>query len=266
MKNLQALLVLLLMVAGCHPATPPEEPDVIQNGIRWAGEDETANYLANSGLSHYMNIELEAAYMLSQHAVRLDSSLFASHTLLAMLTTGDEKQMHKEMANKYVMNENETSKLFVSLLDVENDTTREQRRALWTKMHELSNGPFIHHMYIRFMDIEKDTAAVIAELDNLIGFAEENGMIAAASASYNIKGYLLQSAGDLAGGTAAIDKYMELYPGGYNPLDSRAEFYLFAGDTTSAIEMYKKVLEKFPYATSATEQLDELADGDEDDN
>jgi tetratricopeptide (TPR) repeat protein len=243
----------------CQPQDTSEaEESYFHDGIRWIGENETANYLAISGLNHYVNIELAPAYVMSKHAVEVDSSLFASHTLLAILTRGDERLMHKEMANKYVANENEVSKLFVSLLDIENDSTLEQRRAIWTKMHELSNGPFIHYMYIRFMDIAKDTAAVLSELDNLIAICNEQGVTSIEAASYNIKGYILQLNGDLEGGTQAIDKYVELYPDGYNALDSRAEFYLFAGDTIAAIEMYERVLEKYPFSTAAQNHLRDL--------
>lgn len=262
MKILSILTLLTFVIlTGCQTPQPPatsQAESVVQNGIRWSGESETANYMANSGLSHFMNIELPHAYIMSEGAVAADSSLFASHTLLAILSRGDQRDHHKAMAKKYVQNENETCKLFVSLLDVENDSTGAQRRQIWAKMHEMSNGPFIHYMYARTMDLEKDTAAVIAEFDKLIAFSQENGFSDIAAASYNIKGYILNMSGDLQAGTAAIDKYVELYPQGYNPIDSRAEFYLFAGDTTNAIAWYKKVVEKYPFTQGARDHLEEL--------
>ena len=233
----------------------------MENGINWAGDNEVANHLAMSGLEHYVNIEFEPAYALLQEAVELDPTLFAPHTLLAVISRGEKREHHKSMAKKHVESQNETSKLFVSLLDHLEDTTEaavEERRAIWTKMHSMSNGPYIHTMYARSMDFEADNAAVLAEFDKLIDFCNANGFTAMEAAAYNLKGYLLQISGDLEGGIAAIEKYMEIYPEGYNPIDSRAEFYLMEGDTVSAIEWYKKVVEINPFAQGAWDTLDEL--------
>lgn len=260
MKNLLILLTAIVYL-GCQSpehSSPQQEDDLVHDGIRWTGEHETANHLAFEGLNHFMNIEFSQGFTLTNAAVNLDSSLFASHTLLAMLSGGEKQEYHKMMANKYVENENETCKLFVSLLDVEDDTTGVQRRAIWTKMHELSNGPFIHYMYARNMDLQADTTAVIAELDRVISFCEENGFQSVEAAAYNIKGYLLYLSGDLTAGTEAIETYLELYPEGTNPIDSRAEFYLFAGDTVNAIAWYQKVLDHYPYAQTAKDHLEEL--------
>ena len=262
MKNLFILLLLASAVLiSCQSNESPlvqEEISVVQDGIRWEGDNEIANYMANSGLIHFINIELSQAYTMSESAVNVDSSLFASHTLLGILSSGEKKEYHKKMAQKYVENENETCKLFVSLLDIEDDSTGVERRKIWTKMHEMSNGPFIHYMYARTMNIEEDTAAVLSELDKVISFCSENGFQSIEAGAYNIKGYLLNLTGDLQAGTEAIDKYVELYPEGYNPIDSRAEFYLFEGDTTNAIAWYNKVLEKYPYAQGAIDHLEEL--------
>lgn len=236
-----------------------EEASVVQNGIRWTGENPTANYLAIGGLNHYENIELANAFTLWNHAVKADSSLFAPHTMLALMSRGEKSDYHKQMAKKFVANENETSKLFVSLVDIPRDSTgRDARRSTWAKMHELSNGPFIHYMYARSYNMRDDNAKVIEELDKLIAFADENKMNTTSAAANNLKGYALQLGGNLEAGTAAIDRALKLYPDGYNPIDSRAEFYLLAGDTTNAIAWYRKVLEKYPYSQSAQNTLREL--------
>ncbi|MFC2124047.1 hypothetical protein ACFLU5_04480 [Bacteroidota bacterium] len=49
-----------------------------------------------------------------------------------------------------------------------------------------------------------------------------------------------------------------LYPNGYNPFDSRAEFYLIAGDTGGAISNYERVVNRFSYSTSAINRLRNL--------
>ena len=259
MKRPTTLLVATLSIlSGCQiTEKSTTDADFVYEGIRWTGNNETANYLALAGLRHYMNIEPGKAYNMSDHAVKLDSSLFASHALLALNTTGAKREYHKEMAEKYVQNENETSKLFVSLLDVDDSTNREQR-AIWSKMHKLSNGPFIHYMYLRNNYLQEDADVTLEGLDSLISFCLKNGLRINAAAAYNIKGYVLNDVGDLELGTEAIEKYRELYPEGHNPIDSRAEFYLFAGDTATAIAWYRKVLEQYPYYEPARVHLEEL--------
>ena len=258
-KVLPFILLIGLAFQACQQSetssTTEQQESAVNNGIRWGGENETANYLSTAGMNHYVNIELAKAYTLWEHAVKLDSSLFAPHTMLSILGRGEKRDYHKEMAKKYVANENETSKLFVSLLDIPRDSTgRDARRDLWAKMHNLSNGPFIHLMYIRSLDFNADPDGVLSEADKLIAFAEENGMTAIAAATYNLKGYMLQRSGKLDEGTAAIEKYVALYDG-YNQLDSRAEFYLFAGDTTNAITWYKKVVENYPFSPAVAETI-----------
>ena len=253
-KVIIMLSVALVALNGCQSGGKSPFHD----GIRWEGENKTANYLAQAGLTHFINIEFDKAYTLSEEAILLDSSLFASHTLLAMMGQGEKKDYHTAMAKKYSAKENETGKLFVSLLDIKNDTTGEQRRNTWAKMHELSNGPFIHYMYARTRTLKGDTAAVITEYNNLITLSEANNLTVVAAAAYNIKGYLLQITGDLNGAVAAIERSAELYPNGHNPIDSRAEMYLFARDTANAIAWYKKVLEKYPFSQSAQDKLESL--------
>jgi tetratricopeptide (TPR) repeat protein len=255
MKNPKLILIAFIAIAAisCQPAEEKiqEEPSPWHDGINWAGENEIANYLAMQGINHWMNIEREKAYTFFEKSVELDSSQFACHTALALMSRGDKREYHKEMAKKYVVGENEVSNLFVSLLDIPRDSTgAEARRETWAKMHELSNGPFIH---IRYATSRADRAETLEELDNLESILAELDMTTAHI--YNIRGYLLNLEGDLEKGTASVDKYLEMRPHGYNGLDSRAEFYLFAGDTTSAIEYYKKTVEQFPFALSARNSL-----------
>lgn len=262
MKNVLIYLTIISFVfAGCQnneQKVIDEEKSVIKNGIRWQGDDETANHMAMIGFNRYITYENSHAFIMSEAAVRKDSSLFASHVILALLAEGEKKNYHKKMANKFVENENETSKLFVSLLnyDNSNDSTREERRKIWTKMHEISNSPFIHYMYIRYMD--GNNFEKIVELKNLIGFCRENEFHYTATAANNMMAYLLKQEGDLNGGIAAIEECIMLHPDGYNPLDSRAEFYLYAGDTLNAIQTYKKVFEKYPYASYSKAQFEKL--------
>jgi tetratricopeptide (TPR) repeat protein len=258
MKNFNLLLIVLIAIysISCQPAENNEadEPSPFHDGINWGSDNEIAEYLSYEGIGYWMNIEREKTYTIFDEAVKLDSSLFACHTALSLLSRGDKREYHKEMAKKYVVGENEVSNLFVSLLDIPRDSTgREARRDTWAKMHELSNGPFIH---MRYAMSRAERAETLAELDKLESILDELGFSTAHI--YNIRGYVLNLEGELEKGTKAIEKYLEMRPDGYNALDSRAEFYLFAGDTTSAIEYYKKTVEQFPFAISARNTLSRL--------
>lgn len=162
------------------------------------------------------------------------------------------------MAKKLVENENETGKLFVSLLEINdlNDCAEIERRKIWTHMHQLSNDPFIHYMDIRQM--VGSNAGKITELKNLIDFCEENDFKYTGTAANNMLAYLLKREGDLKGGFEAVNECLKLHPEGYNPMDSRSEFYLYDGDTAQAIKTYRKVLERFPFAQGAQKKLQEL--------
>ena len=234
------------------------QQDLIENEIRWQGENEVANHLALLGFHRYITYEDHHAFILSEAAVNEDSSLFASHVLLAFLGKGDRREYHRKMASQFVQGENRTSRLFVSLLDFDdiNDSLRTERKRIWTEMHEISNDPFIHYMYIRHMN--GTNAEKIRELEKLIKFCTENDYNYTATAANNMMGYLHMREGNLNAGVKAIEECLKLHPGGYNPLDSRAEFYLFQGDTAEAIQTYQKVLERYPYAEYAISKLDEL--------
>jgi tetratricopeptide (TPR) repeat protein len=258
MKKFKTMFIVVMaaIMLSCQPVenSEAEEPSPFHDGINWGSDNETANYLSYAGIGYWMNIEREKAYAIFEEAVKLDSSLFACHTALSLLSRGEKREYHKEMAKKYVVGENEVSNLFVSLLDIPIDSTgRDARRDTWGKMHELSNGPFIH---MRYAMSRADRAESLAELDKLESILDELGMTTAHI--YNIRGYVQNLEGDLEKGTASVEKYLEMRPHGYNALDSRAEFYLFAGDTTAAIEYYKKTVEQFPFSLSARYSLRNL--------
>ena len=251
MKTIISIIFLSVLFSACQKE---KVKSPFHDGIAWTGSNDIANYLAMKGIGYLENVEREKAYVIFEEAVQLDSSLFACHTALAMLSRGEKRDYHKMMAKKYVEGKNETSRLFVSLLDIERDSTAAEKwAAVWAKMHEISDGPFIH---FRYATSRSDTTEVLQELDKLEARLSELKMNT--GHIHNIRGYIMSYQGDIMGGANEIEKYMELYPEGYNPLDSRAEFYLIAGDTATAIEYYKKAVNKFPFATSARNSLEAL--------
>ena len=68
-------------------------------------------------------------------------------------------------------------------------------------------------------------------------------------------------AGQLPAATAVFEMNVEAYPNAFNTYDSLAEAYLNAGDTTKAIEFYRKSLGLNPANSNATAKLKELGAG-----
>ncbi|MCB0596545.1 MAG: tetratricopeptide repeat protein [Lewinellaceae bacterium] len=223
--------------------------------IEWAGEDELANELAWRGMGHFMNIEREKAYTFFEAAVAQDPSLFAPHVVLAWMSEGDKKARHTAEAKRLVEGKNEPSRLFVSLLDVpEGKDAPAKYRAIWKKMHEVApDGAFIHFQYALSMD---DPKAEIAELEKLAEklMAEEKRY----AHIHNILGYQYYNIGDKEKAKMHFEKYIELYPDGYNPYDSMGEFYLNEGDLETALSYYKKARENYPPAVSARNKIEDI--------
>lgn len=263
MKNISISIALLaLLISSCQnqETSPSEEQEesAFHTGIMWGSEDETADWLSWEGLYHWSNIEFDKAFVLWHHSLQRDSTQFAVHTMMAIMSRGDQRDIHIEMAKKHVADKNETSKKFVTLLDYLGvEGSQDKVKAIWAELHEMSNGPWIHHMYARSLNNPDNQVPMLEEIEKVIAKCEENDIPQLAAASYNIKAYMLQQTGDTEGAIAAADKYLELWRG-HNSWDSRAELYLLEGDTTSAIEGYEKVLELYPFSQSARDALEVL--------
>ncbi len=224
--------------------------------IEWRGNDTIANAMVWQGIGHYMNIENEKAYTFFEAAVANDPSLFAPHVVLANLSWGDKREHHKAEANKLVAGKNEVSQMFVSLLDVDRQASdaADQRRAIWKKMYELAyDGSFVNYIYARS---RQDAKERIMELEKLAAKLEKagrnNGHI------HNILGYTYYAEGDKVKAKAHLDKYLELWPNGYNAYDSMAEYFMNEGDMENALAYYKEAREHYPGAMNAANKIKEI--------
>jgi Tfp pilus assembly protein PilF len=251
MKNTATLLMVMLFLPVVLLSQKMES-----QYIAWRGSDTIANAMVWRGMDHLMNVEREKAYTFLEAAVAQDPGLFAPHVVLANMSWGDKRAHHIAEAKRLVEGKNEVSKLFVSLLDLDNKASdaATQRRAIWKKMHELAyDGSFVHFSYARTI---QDPKAQIAELEKLAGKLEErgrnNGHI------HNILGYAYYAEGDKAKAKAHFDKYLELRPDGYNAYDSMAEYYFNEGDMENALAYYKQARMHYPAAMSATDRIKEI--------
>ena len=65
---------------------------------------------------------------------------------------------------------------------------------------------------------------------------------------------------DTATAKKFFEKYIEVYPDGYNPYDSMGEFYAITGDAANSEKYYALSLEKYPFTNSSVAALKKFAD------
>ena len=72
--------------------------------------------------------------------------------------------------------------------------------------------------------------------------------------------YYMLDKKDMAKAKECFDKYLTLYPKGYNPYDSMGEYYMTAGDMANAKKYYTMAVEKYPFSNSSVEALEKIND------
>ena len=201
--------------------------------------------------------------MYFEKAVRLDSTLFAPHVMLASLSrpNSEQQEYHYERAKKLVRDKNENSKRFVSLLDFKSESGkrnmlgRGEKTKIWNAMiKDAPNGPFIqvYHAWSRTTLEER-----IEALENLLSKRKESGEINNGHI-LNVLGYSYMQSGEPDKAKSFFEEYIESYPSGYNPYDSMGEFYFAQKDYENAKTYYNKALDAYPSANSAYLKLEEI--------
>ena len=253
-KIIPAFLFLTILTISCNKTSDATDGKYIQ----WSGENEVANAMVGKGIFHFLNIEREKAYSFFAGSLEVDSTLFASHVVLAWLTpNGEADEMHKSKARELVKGKNENSNLMVSLLDINlpaGEERRAKRHEIWSKMHEIEpDGRFIHYYYA----ITKPTSQErIDELEVLLDNNKNSGSWYAHI--LNMLGYLHYGEDEKASAKSYFDKYLEAYPEGYNPPDSMGEFYFNEKEYETALKYYENALDKYPFSVSATNKVKEI--------
>ena len=253
-KLIPAIFVVTVLTISCNNTNDSTDGKYIQ----WSGENEVANAMVGKGIFHFLNIEREKAYSFFTGSLEVDSSLFASHVVLAWLTPdGEADEMHKSKARELVKGKNENSNLMVSLFDIDlpaGEERRAKRHEIWSKMHEIEpDGRFIHYYYA----ITKPTSQErIDELEVLLDNNKDSGSWYAHI--LNMLGYLHYGEDEKASAKSYFDKYLEAYPEGYNPPDSMGEFYFNEKEYETALKYYENALDKYPFSVPATNKVKEI--------
>ena len=266
MKQTLLLLITCFTLLSCKEASKTASKYSVPEGgeyIEWFGDNDFANEFAMIGMRHFMNAEQEKAFAFFEAAISYDPTMFAPHVCLAeMSLDGSEKQQyHIDEAKKNVESKNETSKLFVSILDQDPDGywgyfDSSKAHELWKRMHELEpRGNFIQQFYVHTM---KDNDKSIATINKFIAKAKES------NEDYenllNLLGYKLMAIGDLKAAEKAFLDYIKAYPKGYNAYDSMGEYYLKIKMYDEAKELYNKAIENYRFASNARNVLSKMTE------
>jgi tetratricopeptide (TPR) repeat protein len=261
MKKTASLILFTLVIFSCQQQSTEESSP--GTGIMWFNDNPDHTEIIIEGIRHFENIEFEKAYVYFEKAVRLDSTLFAPHVMLASLSRPNsvQQEYHYEKAQELVKGKNENSKRFVSLLDFKNDLGkrsmmgRGEKVKIWDAMiTEAPNGPFIqfYHAWSR-VTLEERIEAMNNVLELRINNGNnENGHI------LNVLAYSYMQSGNLEKAKATFEAYISQYPNGYNPYDSMGEFYFAQKDYENAKTYYNKALDIYPAANSASRKLEEV--------
>lgn len=221
----------------------------ISQTMTWTTKSKPAKELASSGAKHMMNAEFAQAYDDFSNAVKLDPDFTVALAFMSNLTTGETRKAYAAKTLQSAANKTEGEKLFASLVDEK--STQESRRDTWAKLHTMfPDGKMIGDLYVQTRATPEERFA--AAQDFIKKFPDEPSM-------YNTIGYyymLEKKDNDMA--KQNFEKYIAMYPDGYNPYDSMGEFYLNTGDTTNAAKYYKMSLEKYPFNNSSITALQKI--------
>ena len=242
--------------------------------IEWQSDNDFANEMTNAAFVHLYNVEYEKAMVFFEKALEYDPSLFGPHVVLAGLSPeGSEKsEMHIKKAKENVADNNDTSKLFVSLLDL----PRQSRwwpllgpgaHDKWAEMRSIEpKGKLIHFYYsftipglenkIREMELLlSELRDGVGETESLAVSGDHSYMVAPIT---NVLGYFYYNQGDKEKAKSLFEEYIDLHPNGYNSYDSMGEYYYNEGDLESAKSYYSKAVENYFGANTANGKLREL--------
>ena len=242
--------------------------------IEWQSDNDFANEMTNAAFVHLYNVEYEKAMVFFEKALEYDPSLFGPHVVLAGLSPeGSEKsEMHIKKAKENVADNNDTSKLFVSLLDLPRQSRwwpllGPRAHDKWAEMRTIEpKGKLIHYYYsFTIPGLENK----IREMESLLyelrdGVGETESLAVSGDHSYmvapitNVLGYFYYNQGDKEKAKSLFEEYIDLHPNGYNSYDSMGEFYYNEGDLESAKSYYSKAVENYFGANTANGKLREL--------
>ncbi|MDE3184966.1 MAG: hypothetical protein KGM16_16260 [Bacteroidota bacterium] len=220
----------------------------VSQKMAWTTNSKEASEQARIGITHLMNVEFPQAYEAFSNAVKLDPDFTPPLVLLANMSVGATRKAFADRALKSAENKTEGEKLFASIVEAKD---RASAGEILAKLHQMfPDGSLIAWYYAQTR--ATPDANFQASEDNLKKFSDN-------PAFYNTMAYMyMQIKKDNAKAKEYFDKYLAMYPDGYNPDDSMGEYYLNIGDTANSKKYYMLSLEKYPFANSSLNALQKI--------
>ena len=217
--------------------------------MTWTTKSPAAKELALKALTRLMNIEFPQAYEGFSAALKLDPDFTVVLAIMSNLSFGETKKKYAARALKSAANKTAGEKLFVTIVDEK--STDDSRRETWAKLYKMfPDGKMIgtNYVFTRATAEERFTAAE----EFIKKFPDEPSM-------YNIIAYYyMNDKKDIDLAKKNFEKYIAMYPEGYNPYDSMGEFYLNTGDNANAEKYYTMALERYPFNTSSLNAIQKM--------
>tara|TARA_B100000780_G_scaffold69771_1_gene46352 strand:+ start:7834 stop:8679 length:846 start_codon:yes stop_codon:yes gene_type:complete len=279
MKKL--ILIISIIILGCDTTESTQSNQWSFDSsdgdyIQWDGENSIANEMLHHAFKHMYNFENEKSITFFEKVLEYDPSLFGPHVVLAGFSIeGSEKQkMHIKKAKELVTDNNETSKTFVSMLDLERGENwplvTSGAHDIWKKMRELEPKGKLIHFYYAFTN--PNSGQRITEMELLLSEIKDqkgdpNSLPTSGDHSFmippiiNSLGYFYYGIGEKAKAKTLFDEYLNLYKG-YNAYDSMGEFYYNEGDMENALKYYKKAIEMYPSASNAKSMMIKIVESE----
>jgi tetratricopeptide (TPR) repeat protein len=243
MKSLSTILSGIVILIGLFIPAQGQE-------FKPSSKSPEAIELFKKATIHAMNSEDQAAYHSISRAVELDPDFSVALLLIGTFTYDESQEAYFERAKKSVSNKSEGEKLLVSLIDTK-DKDREECTRVWDKLIKMY--PDDKGLNLAAITRETDSSKF---LNRLLGYVKR---FPSEPSAYNHLGYLyLLYKKDPAKAKTYFEKYIELYPEGYNPYDSMGEYYFITGRLQTAKEYYSKSIEIYPYCISSLQKLEEI--------
>ncbi len=220
----------------------------VSQKMAWTTNSKEASEQAGIGITHLMNVEFPQAYEAFSNAVKLDPNFTPPLVLLANMSVGATRKAFADRALKSAENKTEGEKLFASIVEAKDGASAGE---IFAKLHQMfPDGSLIAWYYAQTRATPDENFQ--SSEDNLKKFPDN-------PAFYNTMAYMyMQIKKDNAKAKEYFDKYLAMYPDGYNPYDSMGEYYLNVGDTTNSKKYYMLSLEKYPFANSSLNALQKI--------
>lgn len=253
MRKLSLLIIfacsLMMQATNAQKKDSKQTTSQVTKTMTWTSTSEAAKKLASEGADYFMNIEFPQAYEDFKKALEIDPNFTVALVFMTNLTEGEVKKQYAARALKSAENKTAGEKLFASL--VKEGSTIEERRTIWEQLHNMfPDGGMIGNFFVETRATPEERFK--AAQDYIAKFPKNACM-------YNtIAYYYMLDKKDMGKAKECFEKYIELYPNGYNPYDSMGEYYLTAGDTANAKKYYTMAVEKYPFSNSSVLALQKI--------